>query len=928
MKKLISSIIAIMMVLTMMPYTAFAADAVSGAADTGGIADTETKVSKDLIIGQAEEITIYYYENKKVTVESENTSIAYGMVTNSSMIISSGTVLYGTTIKITPAQIGTVDLIISANGEVDKIYTINVKPVVVSEDVHMGESSVFEVVSFYNEVMNFIETEGVSMNVLSRTQRVSTMTVNGVAVTEVQYLYEIKVDYEQPGQYDYSFSGEQSGEMYKVTATVTDHDWETEPAVDREPTCTEEGLQSVHCTMCDAVMDESAIPVLEHTYEWVVDQMATEQAPGSMHEECTVCGEVRNEGTVIEQLTHTHELEKTEAVAATCTAGGNPEYYTCTACGNYYRDENAMEQLAQQETVTPPAGHTVAIRSAVAATCTEEGTTEEAYCTVCEEILVPHKIVLPKGHSYSTLWKNDENSHWYECECGLRQDETAHDFEWVIDKEPTEQEAGIKHEECTVCHAKRNRNTNIDKLMHVSDLVKIEAVAATCTTAGHIEYYYCRSCGNFYSDESTDHLISVADTVIKAKGHNYSEWMTISKSTCVRKGYEFTSCKDCGIAEIRELSLKDHKVRHITKEPTCTNSGAEITQCETCDMQISEEIPATGHNEVPIEIAPSCTAEGWTNGIRCSICDATLKKPESVAPTGHTYSEWIVEKAPTCKDPGAEYSVCSTCKYVETALIARLAHTGEVIPETPATCAAAGLTAGIYCTTCNTVLKEQETIEKTPHSWSSDYTIDKRATISSGGSMSHHCTVCNASDKTSAVKIYMIKKTTVSSPVYNGSVRVPAVKVVDNAGSQLQAGTDYTVTYKNAAGTKTVKPKLVGTYKAVVTFKGMYSGSVTKTFKINPKATAVTGLTKGKNQFTAKWNKRTEQVTGYQMRYSLKSNMSSAKYVTVKNNKTVSRTVKNLKAKKKYWVQVRTYKTVNGTKYYSAWSTKKSVTTK
>ena len=50
--------------------------------------------------------------------------------------------------------------------------------------------------------------------------------------------------------------------------------------------------------------------------------------------------------------------------------------------------------------------------------------------------------------------------------------------------------------------------------------------------------------------------------------------------------------------------------------------------------------------------------------------------------------------------------------------------------------------------------------------------------------------------------------------------------------------------------------------------------------------------------------------------------------VTVTSNKTTSKKIKSLKAKKKYYVRVRTYKTVNGTKYYSGWSTKKYVTTK
>ena len=67
-------------------------------------------------------------------------------------------------------------------------------------------------------------------------------------------------------------------------------------------------------------------------------------------------------------------------------------------------------------------------------------------------------------HSYGTAWKYDDTNHWHECQCGDKADTAAHSFRWVIDKEATATEKGSKHEECTVCGAKRNENTVIDKL--------------------------------------------------------------------------------------------------------------------------------------------------------------------------------------------------------------------------------------------------------------------------------------------------------------------------------------------------------------------------------------------------------------------------------------------------------------------------------
>lgn len=160
-----------------------------------------------------------------------------------------------------------------------------------------------------------------------------------------------------------------------------------------------------------------------------------------------------------------------------------------------------------------------------------------------------------------------------------------------------------------------------------------------------------------------------------------------------------------------------------------------------------------------------------------------------------------------------------------------------------------------------------------------------------------------------------------ASFVYNGKARKPAVTVKNASNVKLVNGKDYTVSY--AAGRKNV-----GKYAVKITYKGNYRGTKTLNFTINPKGITIKSLTKGTKQFTVKWNKVTTQTTGYQIRYSTKSSMAGAKKVNISKNTTTSATVKKLTAKKKYYVQVRTYKTVNGTKYYSGWSAKKNVTVK
>ena len=67
-------------------------------------------------------------------------------------------------------------------------------------------------------------------------------------------------------------------------------------------------------------------------------------------------------------------------------------------------------------------------------------------------------------HSYAADWKHDDANHWHECDCGDKAGTAAHSFQWVIDKAATKEATGCRHEECTVCGAKRSENTAIDKL--------------------------------------------------------------------------------------------------------------------------------------------------------------------------------------------------------------------------------------------------------------------------------------------------------------------------------------------------------------------------------------------------------------------------------------------------------------------------------
>ncbi|MBQ4467344.1 MAG: fibronectin type III domain-containing protein [Firmicutes bacterium] len=165
--------------------------------------------------------------------------------------------------------------------------------------------------------------------------------------------------------------------------------------------------------------------------------------------------------------------------------------------------------------------------------------------------------------------------------------------------------------------------------------------------------------------------------------------------------------------------------------------------------------------------------------------------------------------------------------------------------------------------------------------------------------------------------------------VYNGKAQKPTATVkakVNGSTKTLKSGTDYTISYSNN--------KDVGKAKVTIKGKGNFTGSLTKTFKINPKGTTIKTPVAAKKAITVKWAAQKAKmsktrITGYQIMIATnKAFTKGKKTVTVSGYSKTSKKITGLKAKTKYFIKVRTYKTVSGTKYYSKWSTVKTATAK
>mgnify|MGYP000126250538 CR=1 FL=1 len=355
------------------------------------------------------------------------------------------------------------------------------------------------------------------------------------------------------------------------------------------------------------------------------------------------------------------------------------------------------------------------------------------------------------------------------------------------------------------------------------------------------------------------------------------------------------------------------------KAATCTTAGnSAYYTCDGCDKWFAD---ATGSVEITDKTSVKIPAPGHTAGTEWKSDDTNH---------WHECSRCHDKKDEAAHDYGSD-NVCDTCGYYKTV---PHTHNLTLVAAKAATCTEGGKEAYYKCEGCGkfyedvlgtkeiTDLASWGNIAKIAHTTKQTVT---KATPTANGTIVNYCSVCKKTLSTTVIPKASSIKLKATSLTYNGKVRTPKVIVKDRTGKTLVKNTDYTVSYAKGR-------KYVGKYAVKITFKGKYSGTKTLYFTIKPKATSISSLKAGSKKFTVKWKKQATQTTGYQVQYSASSKFSKAKTVTVGKNTTVSKKISKLSGKKKYYVRVRTYKTVkiNGKsiRIYSGWSKAKTVTTK
>ena len=591
------------------------------------------------------------------------------------------------------------------------------------------------------------------------------------------------------GQYICQVCGKSLG--YKVIPAG--HKWEEATRVDA--TCGKDGKVTYVCANCDETKEEVLPATGKHTFVEgeTIDATCTENA--KVGQVCSVCGAAGETVEVPDSaLGHKMVADEGNSLAATCEKAG-VEAKMCARCdytetkeipalghkwksagmqeadctnpaGEKFVCENDPEHtkvVAFEGALAVPAkGHTPKAIPAVPANCTETGLTEGSECAVCGKVLTEQKET-PK----------DESKHV--------------PVEAAVLKEATCTTTGIARMECQLC----GKNLGYKVIADGHDWsVELDRVVATCAKDGKVTWG-CSKCD------------ATKEEVLPATGkHDYKE--TFVDATCTSNAKAGFVCTVCGaekdVEEIPDTML-EHELKvdeKASKAATCEEDGVEVLKCANCDYTESKTLKALGHDwesagmqeadctnaagekfvckndakhtkvvafegelaqpakghtpkAVPA-VEATCSATGLTEGSVCSVCGETLvaQKETPIDESKHVEAVAATLKEATCTTTGIARMECSLCHKNLGYKVLKAEHKWVETSNVPATCGKDGKIT-LKCSVC------QETSERVlpatgEHTFTAENVKAVDATCTENAKVIELCTVCGAEGKTTEVE--------------------------------------------------------------------------------------------------------------------------------------------------------------------------------
>lgn len=356
-----------------------------------------------------------------------------------------------------------------------------------------------------------------------------------------------------------------------------------------------------------------------------------------------------------------------------------------------------------------------------------------------EKAVIPVKTPHDYPANYTPVYQDGKYAHTRKCalsDCGYvdwAYCTFVKDEEKSKDATCTTDEILVK--KCSVCGQSYTDNVNNKKKLN-HDMQLVKTVAPTCADEGY-DLYKCSRC-----DVTEKRKIVPAIS----GSHDWQFTKTVAP-TCNEKGYDLYTCKKCKSTKkenIQPINPSNHKfVKTNTVAPTCTTGGYDVYTCERCGKtEHRNEVPAIagGHTyNFTKTVAPTCTEQGY-DVYTCSKCGNTEKRNvKPIDSSNHNYTVTVV--APTCTEKGYTKHTCSRCgdTYNDNYINASGHSFTNYVLDGNATCTQDG-TMTAKCDKCN----ETNTIPAPGSKLGHDYaqTVTP-ATCVSGGYTTYVCTRCN-----------------------------------------------------------------------------------------------------------------------------------------------------------------------------------------
>ncbi len=514
----------------------------------------------------------------------------------------------------------------------------------------------------------------------------------------------------------------------------------------KTPTCMEEGYSGDrYCSACKTTVEKGTVEekdpdnhVSEETklINYKASTCTEAGYSGDLVHSC--CEAVIKKGHDLELAEH--ELELRETVAANCQHDGY-DLWGCVNCEYTEKQNETQKDETKHVNPTP-----VLVEGSVVdpKDCTKPYNTGDYKYTCCGTIVSGEHEAPYADHE----WDDGEQEgtvYVYHCThegCEVTKTETCHH----TGGEATCSQKAI----CEICGEEYG---NLNPSNHAA-VVKIEALPATCTTAGHEAGEKCNACGVVLSGLEE----------IPALGHDFdhnnpAKMKVIQEGTCSAKEVIRYFCNRCDDATAYQDVVGDYNpdnhVNTIETEaiaPTCTTAGYTAgVYCNDCDQYISghELIPALGHNydgatHTEIETAATCTKPA-TLRVYCVNCDESyiiMEDPEvTLDPDNHVNTVNTPAVDATCTTDGYTAGVCcNDCgQYVSGhEVIPASGHKAEWVVVSGS--CTEGVVRELRCTVCGEVF-ERETLPATGHQIG-EWTIVSEATCTKPGLRQAVCSVC------------------------------------------------------------------------------------------------------------------------------------------------------------------------------------------